>query len=72
MKRIIKPTISAMEIILLLFPCVLIFNESNTIIPNLIGILYFILLTSLCKFTKIGKWIHKRNNDINKFLNKIL
>lgn len=55
---------------LLLFPCLLILNESNTFVPNIIGIIYIFVLYSASK-TKIGnrfcKKLHKENERlINK------
>ena len=56
--------------ILLFLPCLLVLNESNTFVPNIIGIIYIIMLYSASK-TKIGnrfcKKLHKENERlINK------
>jgi len=37
---------------ILLLPCLLILNESNTFVPNLIGLTYMIALTSYIKHNK--------------------
>ena len=53
----------------LLFPCLLVFNESYTIIPNLVGLVYMLLLVILSK-NKKGKAFSERIEKINdKLLN---
>lgn len=50
---------------ILIFPCLLVFNESYTIIPNLIGLSYIVMLVILSN-TEKGKEFVKR---IDKLLN---
>lgn len=56
--------------IILSLPCLLVLNESNTFVPNIIGIIYIFVLYFASK-TKIGnrfcKKLHKENERlINK------
>ena len=55
--------------VVLLLPCLLVFNESYTIIPNLVGLAYMLLLVILSK-TKVGKAFSKRIERINDKLLK--
>lgn len=55
--------------ILLFMPCLLVLNESNTIVPNLIGFAYIGLLWKASS-TKIGRLFIERLLSIDKKLFK--
>ena len=50
-------------------PCLLVFNESNTIVPNIIGFAYIGLLALACR-TKIGLMLIERLLRIDEKLFK--
>ena len=50
-------------------PCLLVFNESNTIVPNIIGFAYIGLLALACR-TKIGRMLIERLLRIDEKLFK--
>lgn len=54
-------------------PCLLIFNESDSFLPNLIGFLYVMILY-MVRHTKVAKiacnWVQKANKDIERWMLK--
>lgn len=56
-----------------LFPCLLIFNESGNILPNLGGFLYVAILCIVGR-TKVGKWalseVIQANKRIEDYITK--
>lgn len=63
----IKPIITYLVAIIVLLPCFLIFNESDTILPNLIGfayvgILFIVFRRKVAK--KAYKALIKANNSL--------
>lgn len=46
-------------------PCVMIFNDNESFLPNFIGMAYFAGLIAFCKYTKVGKRFAKRLEEIN-------
>lgn len=45
---------------ILLLPCLAVLNESESFIPNIIGILYICVLYFVCNKTKTGRRFIKR------------
>ena len=37
------------------FPCIMIFNDNESFLPNFIGMAYIAGLVVFCKYTKLGK-----------------
>lgn len=68
MKDVFKVVLTLTIGTIVLLPSVLIFNESDSILPNLFGGLYIIGLVLFGKYTKLGKWCVKQVNDANKYL----
>lgn len=59
-KRVTKKDLVIILIAIVAFmPCVLVFNESYTIVPNLIGFAYIGLLAMACR-TNVGRLFFKR------------
>jgi len=59
--------------LLLFLPCLLILNESESFVPNLIGLTYMIALTSYIKHNKkiviaLKKLAARLNKGDNKFI----
>lgn len=54
-------------------PCLLLFNESGNILPNLFGLLYCLILYT-CRGTKVAKtaiyWVNNANKNIESWLPK--
>ena len=46
-------------------PCVMIFNANESFLPNFIGMAYIAGLVVFCSFTKLGKRIAKKLEEIN-------
>lgn len=46
-------------------PCVMIFNDNESFLPNFIGMAYFAGLIAFCKCTKLGKRFAKKLEEIN-------
>lgn len=46
-------------------PCVMIFNDNESFLPNFIGMAYLAGLIAFCKYTKLGKRFAKKLEEIN-------
>ena len=46
-------------------PCVMIFNDNESFLPNFFGMAYFAGLIAFCKCTKLGKCFAKKLEEIN-------
>ena len=46
-------------------PCVMIFNDNESFLPNFIGMTYIAGLVAFCKYTKLGKRFAKKLEEIN-------
>ena len=46
-------------------PCVMIFNDNESFLPNFFGMAYFAGLIAFCKYTKVGKRFAKKLEEIN-------
>ena len=46
-------------------PCVMIFNDNESFLPNFIGMTYIAGLVAFCKYTKLGKRFAKKLGEIN-------
>lgn len=70
MKHLSKKDLVIWVIAIVLFaPCLLVLNESHTIVPNLIGFAYIGLLAMACR-TKIGRLFIERLLSIDEKLFK--
>ena len=70
MKNLSKRDLIVWAIAIVAFaPCLLVFNESSTIVPNLIGFAYIGLLSMACR-TKIGRLFIERLLSIDEKLFK--
>ena len=47
------------------FPCIMIFNDNESFLPNFIGMAYLAGLIAFCKKTKLGKCFAKKLEEIN-------
>ena len=46
-------------------PCIMIFNDNESFLPNFIGLAYLVGLIAFCKYTKLGKCFAKKLEEIN-------
>lgn len=46
-------------------PCIMIFNDNESFLPNFIGLAYIVGLIAFCKYTKLGKCFAKKLEEIN-------
>ena len=58
-------TIATLIIGVVALPCVMIFNDNESFLPNFFGMAYFAGLIAFCKYTKLGKRFAKRLEEIN-------
>lgn len=59
-------------LVVLCLPCLLLFNESHTFIPNLIGLCYVILLAVVGRTTKGKKFFNKAFSECDKLNDKFV
>ena len=60
-----KAILTYIGAMIVLAPCLLVFNESNTILPNLIGLTYIIVLFIVLR-GKVAKKAYKALLNANK------
>lgn len=63
----IKEFLTSFVVVVVLLPCILIVNESDTFVPNLIGAAYIGLLALLAKTDVWQKVIKHIDNLLEKF-----
>ena len=68
MKEKIQTIVTFVIATIVLLPCVLIFNENESLLPNLVGIVYIGGLIAFCKYTKLGQWCAKKLEDVTNKL----
>lgn len=60
MKEKIQTIVTIVVATIVALPCIMIFNDNDSFIPNLIGLAYIFGLTAFCKCTRLGKWCAKK------------
>lgn len=63
----IKEFLTSFVVVVVLLPCILIVNESDTFVPNIIGLAYIILLMLFSKTSCGQKAIKHIDNLLEKF-----
>ena len=63
----IKELLTSFLVVVVLLPCILIVNESDTFVPNIIGLAYIILLMLFSKTSLGQKTIKHIDNLLEKF-----
>jgi uncharacterized membrane protein len=66
--RKIKGVVNAIALTAIIAPCVLILNESDSFVPNCIGIAYLVALFILAKTTKFGDFLEDLIDGINEMV----
>ena len=67
--KIIKSVILYIAAMLIVAPCLLIISEGDTILPNIIGLIYAFAIYKL-SHTKIGKTLVRKIMKINNYISK--
>jgi hypothetical protein len=65
MKAKIQTIVTIIIGVVVALPCVMIFNDNESFLPNFIGMAYFAGLIAFSKYTKLGKRFAKRLEEIN-------
>lgn len=66
MNKVLKAIVTLIVGTIVLFPCMMIFNESDSLLPNLFGIIYIGILILVGKYTKLGNWCVKKIDETNE------
>lgn len=64
MKAKIQTIATILIVVIVAFPCIMVFNDNESFIPNFIGMAYIAGLIAFCKYTKLGKRFAKKLEEI--------